>query len=155
MYSKRTIIDIAKQLLAWSAIAMLFVQPLSLSASNCGCCTTGDQAGSATCCASTIQSSSCCGSKTTCCCSKSQEVNPTCTCGDQCRCSIETPGKPLPAVPLNGSQHEQTQTLALTISVVPLVVTRPDSNIDRQNGSVYRPALTAQQTCALLSRFIV
>jgi hypothetical protein len=61
----------------------------------------------------------------------------------------------LPAVPANDAQNEQLQTLALTIKVESVIVFRTESNFGCPAFSAYRPALSAQQTCALLSRFIV
>ncbi len=163
MYSNSPVNVFAKQLLAWSAIAMLFVQPSGLNGNVCGCGAANgqmaatDRGGAAGVAAKPCDSakSTCCSAKTTCCSAGSERSNTPCRCGDRCRCSANEPGKPLPAAPVNESQTERTQTLVLTISVVPIVISRTDSKFGLHSYSVYRPAHTAQQTCALLSRFIV
>ncbi len=147
----------AKQLLAWSAIAMLFLQPLGLNGRDCGC-RSGKllDAAPAGCCSAKAADKSCCGSVNTMCCSANDKQSSVpCKCGDQCRCLVNEPGNPLPAVPVNESRNEQPQTLALTISFVRMIVSGTECKFGFRTFSVYRPALTAQQTCALLSRFIV
>jgi hypothetical protein len=56
---------------------------------------------------------------------------------------------------LNDSQTEQTQTIAIAIYAAPLVVARPQQDLGCPPCSGFQPTLTAQQRCALLSRFIV
>ena len=153
MYSRKSFYKFAKQLMAWSAVMMLFVQPLNLSANDCGCCSNVQQTETATCCYSKSEPGSFYDSAQTCC-SKEETLNTTCTCGDQCRCSIEQPGKQLPAIPTNDSQNDQSQSLALTLEAATIGVSLPDSDFGCHSFSVYcRPALTAQQICVLLSRF--
>ncbi len=163
MYPRNSNYDFAKQLAAWTAIIMLFAQPLNLRASDCGCSGSIIQTaknsccGSAetTCCSSSVERS-CCSSSTITCCSKNEgPKNSPCDCGEQCRCSQEQPSQSIPAVPANETQNEQSPSVALTLEVVVLCVTQPKSSFDRQVFSGYQPALTAQQTCALLSRFVV
>ena len=147
----------AKQLVAWSAIAMLFLQPLGLSGYDCGCGSVNVQeATTEYCCSMDTPEKSCCRTSEKTCCSTSDKVNNApCKCGDHCRCSMNQPGKPLPVIPVNESQSEQSQSLALTSSVWPTAVSQTESKFGGQTFSVVRLALTAQQTCALLSRFIV
>ena len=153
--------------MAWSAIVMLFVQPLKVDANNCGCGgkevrTPVSLAGS--CCSGQAPAKSCCGSQTKACCSSSkknccssgdQVHSAPCRCGDQCQCSVEKQRQQQPVVPLNDLQTEQTQTVAVAIYVAPLVVVRPRQDFGCPPFSVHQPTLTAQQICALLSRFIV
>ncbi len=163
MYSRNSNYDFAKLLVAWTAIIMLFAQPLNLRASDCGCSGSNIQTAKNSCCGSTETtccSSSveltCCSSSTKTCCSKNDVLkSSSCNCGDQCRCSSEQPSQPMPAVPVNETQTEQSQSVALTLEVAVLCFAQPKSSFDRQLFSGYQPALTAQQTCALLSRFVV
>ena len=157
MQSNKVLNDFAKQLMAWSAIMILFLQPLGLNGNKCGCEASARQVAEAPCCCSAdVSSNECFGAAKSSCCSASKDLPGTrCKCGDQCRCSVNEPGKQLPAVPINESQNERTQTLATTIRVEPVFVLKIKSKFRCQSFSVYRPALTAQQTCVLLSRFIV
>ena len=153
--------------MAWSAIVMLFVQPLKVDASNCGCvgkevrtpvsltCSyCSAQAPAKSCC--DTQTRSCCSSSKKTCCSSGDQVHSTpCRCGDQCQCSVEKQRQPHPFVPLSDAQTEQTQTVAVAIYVAPLVALRPRQDFGCPPFSVHQPTLTAQQICALLSRFIV
>ncbi len=154
--SLKPVNEFAKQLMAWSAIAMLFLQPLSLTGNDCGCASNVRTTATASCCSLKQAAKSCCGVVEKTCCSKNDKVTTTtCTCGDQCRCSKGKPVQPVPAVPAKESQREHTQTLALPNSLLPSVVSSSENTICLLSRSDFRPALTAQQTCVLLSRFIV
>lgn len=163
MYFRNSNYDFAKQLAAWTAIIMLFAQPLSLRASECGCSGSNIQAAKnsccgnndTTCCSSSVEPS-CCSSSTKSFCSKNDvSKSSPCNCGERCRCSNEQPSQPMPAVPVNEAQNEKSQSVALTLEIDGRCVTWPKSNFERQLFSGFQPSLTAQQTCALLSRFIV
>lgn len=154
--------------MAWFAIGMLLVQPLSVNRNDCGCCSKRvNESAKASCCSleapttsiccSKISSvESCCeAAKTSCCSASDQFSNTRCKCDDHCLCSLSEPAKQLPAIPSNEKQNDQVNTLSLTVCVVPTAVSQTESKFRFQVSTVYRPALTAQQTCALLSRFIV
>lgn len=152
MFSDKPIFDFTKQLLAWSAIVMLFVQPMSLAGSGCQCASSDSQTVVAkNCCAAKVETNTCCANEQTTCCT-AKESSP-CQCGDQCKCSVEAPGKSLPAVPINDSHSDQVLALVLSLSVASLDAIIPDAEFGRQTSMAPRPALTALQTCVLLSRF--
>ena len=156
MFSNKAIYDFTKQLLAWSAIVMLFVQPLSLVGSGCQCGSSDSETVNArSCCtaevATKIEADTCCASVQTSCCT-TQKSSP-CRCGDQCRCSADEPGNPLPAVPMNDSHSDQVLALAISLSVASFDAIVPDAEFGRRTSVAHRPALTAQETCVLLSRF--
>jgi len=163
MTSTRTIRHLAKQAITWSAMFTLLVQPVSLQASDCGCCSKGhSQNETQNCCSTTTAANSCCSQQSSTCCSartnpcsveKTQSSSP-CKCNDKCQCSVQNePTVPIPAIPTNNSGHDQTQLVLLAIQpiccsncfAVAKPKPRPDSTIAR--------TLTAQQVCALLSRF--
>ena len=163
MYSRYLNYDFAKQLAAWAAIVMLFAHPLNVRAGNCGCSSSKIQTtenaccgnSETTCCSPSVERS-CCSQSTDSCCSKVDfSRSLPCDCGDQCQCSTKQPSQPLPAVPVNESQSDQSQSVALTLEVVEHYLVLPKFSFDRNLLSEYQTALTAQQTCAFLSRFIV
>lgn len=163
MYSRLINFEFAKQLAAWTAIVMLFAHPLNVRVGNCGCSSSKIQTtknaccgnSETTCCSPSVERS-CCSQSTESCCSKVDfSKSLPCDCGDQCQCSTEQPNQPLPAVPVNESQNEQSQSVALTLEVVELYTVQPKYKSKRNLLSEYQTALTAQQICALLSRFVV
>jgi hypothetical protein len=149
--------DLARQLVAWPAIAMLLLQPLLVIGDDCGC---GPRNGlRAT--ASATQAKPV--AKTCCCSTTRMRYSPgkdgltrqSCACGERCCCSANERGNPLPASPVNESRHEPAQLPALASGDWPKHLFRAERNSSLPVYPVSRPALTAQQSCALLSRFIV
>ena len=82
------------------------------------------------------------------------QSNVPCNCGDHCQCSTrDEPTVPVPAIPSNQSGHEQVQLMLLAVwsnGCCDIVPVRHDSPSPE---SALAHSLTAQQTCALLSRF--
>ena len=157
--NKRTIRLIIRQVVSWTAVMTLLVQPVGLFASNCccdsinavthECCNAGQ---SPACCS---QDRNCCRVEQPSCCTKSiaPECDP-CSCGDRCLCAAtDGPASPVPVAPVNHSETEQTNVSPLTAEPLvdcPLV---PDANAQRKSDIVGSYSFTAQQICALLSRF--
>lgn len=92
-------------------------------------------------------------SETSCCAAVIEPPETTCNCGDQCQCAPEKPVESLPVVPIHQSVNDQVQLLVLTIDGELIVDSLTDAEFGRQSFTAYRPALSAQQFCALLSRF--
>ncbi len=128
----------ATQLMAWSAVVMLFLQPLVLNGDDCGCGAGNEPAAAM----ATLLFGQCSGkkmlraAKSSCCTASNELPDTSCKCGDQCRCSVNEPGKPLPVVPANESQNEQTQSLALTNCVESVIVFKTECKLDCQSFSV-------------------
>ncbi len=157
MHLHRSIDVLTKQLLAWSAITMLLLQPVGWQGTACGCGTGNEQATS-TAGLGTGQATtkSCCSSAGTSHGDASNEIfDSRCNCGNQCCCSENEQETPLPALPLKESHLEQPLTLALMAGVEPIAATRTASKFGFLTFTVNRTALTALETCVLLSRFIV
>lgn len=159
--------DVTKQLMAWLAIGMLLVQPLGMTGNDCGCSSSGvnesamascslEASAKSFCCSMNSSAESCCvAAKTSCCSASDQLSNTPCKCGDHCLCSLNEPAMPLPAIPSNKTQNDQVKTLTLPTCHAPMAILRTGKKVGFQSFTVNRRPLTAQQTCALLSRFIV
>ena len=157
MHRKRLLIDLSNRLMAWSAMAMLFLQPLALQAHECNCrAFSHNEVEAKGCCESEDSAQSCCETQTDSCCSTREAMaEPICNCGEQCCCSVGEPEMPMTPVPVEESQNGQTRTLALMVNVLSNSDCRSEKKICLNLFQVHRPAQSAQETCALLSRFIV
>lgn len=154
--------------MAWFAIGMLLVQPLGMNGNDCGCCSKRvnefakasccslEAPATSICCSMNSSAESCCeAAKTSSCSASDQLSNTRCKCDDHCFCSLNEPAKPLPAIPSNETQNDQVNTLSLTTCHAPMAISRTEKKVGFQSFTFNRRPLTAQQTCALLSRFIV
>ena len=148
----------------WLAMIALCLQPNSMGGSGCGC---DDKAQSspqqATCCSAKSDLSTCCStreSNTTClptkpatsgcCCDPTNDV---CLCED-CDCCVkdESPAPPLTIPPANPPTDVQIQIslFSFPFETLPLKTESDRVSTHTANDS---DALSAQQTCILLSRF--
>lgn len=162
MIRPRTIRKLARQTLTWSAMLMMLVQPVSLIAADCGCCSREGMPASTTCCANnnteksccSRQASDCCVAKASCCSVSDSRSQSPCKCGDDCRCSQrDQPLTPQPAIPTNDSGHDQLQLVLLAIQSSCFGdCVCDDPCKPRPESASYRSS-TAQQVCVLLSRF--
>ncbi len=153
---------VTKQLMAWTAILMLFVQPLCLRAGDCGCCSTAEKnEQQQSCCSTQNTTASCCSKSASgnCCnavlpqpCSKRIDAN-SCDCGDRCDCTVETPGQPAPAVPLHPSQRDHNPSAWILLADQILVADCPVNSQGCGIVTAFLPVISAQEYCALLSRF--
>ncbi len=145
---------LTKQFMAWLAVMTLMVQPVWLSASQCGCGKSVADQPENGCCSHGDGADSCCGSRASCCPAKASAPS-NCDCGQNCGCSVSSPIESLPAIPPRQSQQDQSQTLGTVIAnslAIPTLLAG-DKNGPR-DCSVFLPPRTAQQICAFLSRFI-
>ena len=171
MFLTRTIRRFAQQAITWSAMLMLLVQPLGLQAADCGCCSAENALVDAkiscapisggSCCGNVPESccspksTNCCSSKKSACCSSTKSSDDTpCNCGENCQCGVSEDSTPFtPAIPTNDSTSQQTQILALAIQTISGIDAAPLGDEFPQAESASPVSLTAQQACALLSRF--
>lgn len=142
------------------AMMAVSVQTLLFSSGlGCDCPTTESQVATntaSTCCSIENKEvpDTCCSSKTAtakkCCCNPSASV---CECGD-CGCSEGNDNQsPLPAIPTNEKTEVVTPVLICTAPIVGYPFDREVQRVDYQNTAVEFAALSAQETCVLLSRF--
>lgn len=161
MISVTTFRKLAQQLTTWSAMMMLFAQPLCLQTTQCNCCSANDQLAEATMCCSldsptSSQNVGCCATERSCCSAKRTTLTAatSCECGTDCQCSIhQVPGVPLPALPTNNSGHDPIQLVMLAIQSSCDCDCLADSRSKPRLESSVIHSLTAQKVCALLSRF--
>ncbi len=150
--------------LTWSAVLTLLVQPISLpTAKDCGCCarsaaTSQTVAGCSAsldtnrCC--TPPPKTCCSRKRSCCSDPRAKTTTVCQCGDDCRCSTRRdPVSPAPIVPTPDWQQDQYQLVWLSTQTLPGNSSLPDDHLAGPTIASTVLTLTAQQVCALLSRF--
>mgnify|MGYP001379601945 FL=1 len=158
MVSIKTVRNIARQFVTWSAVFMLLVQPLGALGADCGCSSANETSnvswcsGTDTCCGSA--ETSCCSKTLSCCSTTTTSDDAPCSCGDSCQCSAADDNQSSnPVIPVNDSTCQQTHILALanqTISGIDgTVLGREFSRVETASPF----SLTAQQVCVLLSRF--
>ena len=158
MVSFRKIRDFARQFMTWCAMFMLLVQPIGAQGADCGC-SSAKELSTGNCCS---VAKAYCGSDQTSCCSKKSSCRSTtkcmddvpCSCGDQCQCGAADGNQsPNPAIPVGVTTSQQTQILALasqTTSEVDVAIFGDEFPRAEFASPI---SLTAQQVCALLSRF--
>ncbi len=167
MFSPKLIRIAIEQSMTWSAMLMLLVHPFCIPVANCGCQldsrSTVEQSGccsnfSKTCCDEVAPCCSAepfsCSSQSSDCAAPETDFGLPCKCGHQCRCgSIDGPYAPAPVIPTNNSPSEQSQWLILAIQSTVGIDCEMGSEDLRQPKLAQKYSLTAQQVCALLSRF--
>ena len=158
MVSSKTIRNFARQVMTWSAMFMLLVQPLGALGADCGC-SSAKETSNVSCCSG---ADTCCGSAETSCCSKTSSCCSTttnsndapCRCGDNCQCGTADGNQsPNPVIPVSDSTSQQTQILALANQTISGIDGTIFGNEFPRAESASPVSLTAQQVCALLSRF--
>ena len=149
--------NFARQFMTWSAMFMLLAQPVGAQGADCGC-SSANEVSTGTCCS---VADTCCGSAENSCCSKASSccsatnvADTPCSCGDECQCGAADGNHlPNPAIPVSDTTSQQTQILALANQTISEIdsTTFGDEFPRAESASPF--SLTAQQVCALLSRF--
>ena len=162
MYFKRFQHGFISKAIAWSMVVALLVQPLGLSARNCGCqhaqiaSPSVKALGHSTCCEEPLPVSGCCQvspTKSDCCCEAGITNGSPCNCGDNCACVSESPEVPVPT-PLPTESNTDNSTTIVASCSWPMSVYNQDASLTYAADRCHAEARTAQQTCILLSRFI-
>lgn len=156
MFSNRKLIEGAHQFMAWSAMCIMLIYPVGLQHHSCPC----SSGKVPSCCASSSKNSCERGEDldwpgSICCCVASKAVECLdCQCGEQCQCGKHSSDpSPIPAIPANDSTTERVFGIACIGQTVCCLCETIEGaqNIITKWGSPR--SLSAQQVCALLSRF--
>lgn len=162
MYFKRLQHGFISKAIAWSVVVALLVQPLGLSAGNCGCqhaqiaSPSVKAVSHSTCPKEQLPVSGCCRvapTKPDCCCEAGITVMSPCNCGDNCACVSESSEVPV-STPVPTESNTNNPTALAAPCSWPIFVSNQDVSLTYATDRCNAEARTAQQTCILLSRFI-
>ncbi len=168
MLNTRTIRKSCAATLSWLAMIAICLNPLSAALGQCGCADASsacsesatDNLTTGTCCdqKSPSEGDSCCSTKkrlppqhqSTCLCNLNQE---RCSCA-ACKCSSDEQDSNLPPVAPPVNEYNQSPTLTwISLSGQTPHINRQNLELLRTSVSSSPVSQTAQQKCALLSRF--
>lgn len=174
---------LTKQALAWAALVVLLIHPLSLNASGCPCASSAAFAASVTNCCSTGNSPThqsdsglsqrvdqwsvtgqCYDATKDCCttlvvgfqrgCAASSAVKLSCDCGTGCPCAIRQPAPEPAPLPIDTSRSGALESFIVAAFLFPPAVLPRNSQLGVRHSVNSIFVRSAQQTCVLLSRFL-